>query len=267
MFNGQKGLLNGQFNGLQTDNKDFSLSSTFVEQEALSQLEGLTNEFFFPNTNNDRKREIESILSEFSSFLNSWHISFLYFQRTNNEYTKMFCLTVIEKFINQRWHTLPTDVRSTFCGSLWNHLIEKHASMTTPIRNKYCKIVVSIARFDWPYSYPDYLTNVLELQMPETIHNILHSSGLILLGLNLLGMTVEELTSSTCNYYFSSNRQVELIKIMESNLPNMLHSLTSLLELIISKHINFISATPPPSPTNSPPSSFTDFNSKSMLNF
>jgi len=160
-------------------------------------------------------------------------------------------------------------VRSTFRASVWTHLMEKHSLMSSPIRNKYCKTLVSIARFDWPYSWPDYLTNILELLTPETVHsNSAHSSSLILLSLNLLGMTVEELTSSSFNYHFSSNRQVELIKLVESNLSSMLHSLSSLLEMIIAKHINFISATPPPSPTSSPPSSFTDLNkSKAFTHF
>lgn len=251
--------MNGQLNGLHVI-KDSPESSAFIDEGTLSRLEDLLNEFFFPSTDNDRKRQIESILSDFSSLPNSWQMSFLYFERTNSEYTKMFCLTVIETFINQRWHTISDDIRTNFRNSLWNHLIEKHCQMTNPIRNKYCKTIVSIVRFDWPYSYPDYLTNVLELLTPETVHNIAHSSNLILLSLNLLGMTVEELTSSTSNYHFSSNRQTELVKLIESNLPNMLHSLSSLLELIISKHINFISATPPPSPTNSPPSSFNNIN-------
>lgn len=263
MANAHKTYINGagQSNGFHYQNgQDFC--SPPVDEETLSRLESLMNEFFSPNTSNQRKRLIESHLSEFSSLPNSWQASFLYFELSQNEYTKMFCLTVIETFINQRWHTVPSDIRATFRNSLWSHLIEHHLQMISPIRNKYCKIMVSIARFDWPYAYPDYMTNVLELLAPETIHNIAQprSSSLILLSLNLLGMTVEELTSSNSNCHFSSNRQVELIKLIESNLPAMLHSLTSLLELIISKQINFISATPPPSPTNSPPSSFSNFN-------
>lgn len=256
----QKTHLNGSDGGLHHSGNCKDISSPPVDEETLSRLESLMNEFFYPNTSNERKRQIETILSEFSSMQNSWQASFLYFELSNNEYTKMFCLTVIETFINQRWHTVPSDMRATFRNSLWNHLIEHHLQMTSPIRNKFCKIMVSIARFDWPYAYTDYMTNVLELLTPENVHNIAHSSSLILLSLNLLSMTVEELTSPSSNYHFSSNRQVELIKLVESNIPAMLHSLTALLELIISKQINFISATPPPSPTSSPPSTFSNLN-------
>ncbi|XP_017480179.1 PREDICTED: exportin-6-like [Rhagoletis zephyria] len=262
MADTQKTHLNGSGLHYSSSNNCKDISAPPVDEETLSRLESLMNEFFYPNTSNERKRQIESILSEFSSMPNSWQASFLYFELSSNEYTQMFCLTVIETFINQRWHTVPSDMRATFRNSLWNHLMEHQAQMTNPIRNKFCKIMVSIARFDWPYAYADYMTNVLELLTPENVHNIAHSSthSLILLSLNLLGMTVEELTSPSCNNHFSSNRQVELIKLVESNLPAMLHSLTALLEVIISKQINFISATPPPSPTSSPSSTFGNLN-------
>lgn len=218
------------------------------DPQSLASLESLINEFFVSITSNERKRQIEIILTEFSNAPNSWQMSFLYFERTTNEYTRMFCLTVIETFINHRWHTLSNEIRNSFRSSLWKHLFENHAFITTAIRNKFCKILVTIARYDWPHQYPDFMSNILELLIPDPGQNILHSATLISWGLSLLGTTIEELTPNNFyNYYSNKN---ELIRLLQSNLPNMLQALTLLLESIISKHINYYSATPPPSPTS-----------------
>ncbi|KAH9528343.1 Exportin-6 [Dermatophagoides farinae] len=220
-----------------------------IDTESLLRLESLINEFFLPITGNERKRQIEQSLAEFSNTSNSWQISFIYFERTSNEYTKMYCLTVIESFINQRWHTLSNDIRQSFRTSLWKHLFENHANITPAIRNKFCKILVTIARYDWPYQYPDFMSNILELLTPDPGQNILHSATLILLGLNLLGTAVEELSSNK-SYHNHFAGTIELVRILQSQLPNMLQALTLLLESIISKHVNYYSATPPPSPTS-----------------
>ncbi|KAH9416302.1 Exportin-6 [Dermatophagoides pteronyssinus] len=221
-----------------------------IDRESLLRLESLISEFFLPITCNERKRQIEQSLAEFSNTPNSWQLSFVYFEHTSNEYTKMFCLTVIESFINQRWHTLSTDIRQSFRSSLWKHLFENHANITPAIRNKFCKILVTIARYDWPYQYPDFMSNILELLTPDPGQNILHSATLILLGLNLLGTAVEELSSNKSYHHNHFTGTIELVRILQSQLPNMLQALTLLLESIISKHVNYYSATPPPSPTS-----------------
>lgn len=69
-------------------------------QEALASLEMLMSEFFAPATNNFRKREIESMLENFSNRQDSWKHCLLFLQKSQNQYVLMFSLTTLEVIIN-----------------------------------------------------------------------------------------------------------------------------------------------------------------------
>lgn len=64
--------------------------------EALASLEMLMSEFFAPITNNYRKREIESMLENFSNRRDSWKHCLLFLQKSQSEYVLMFTLTTLE---------------------------------------------------------------------------------------------------------------------------------------------------------------------------
>lgn len=64
--------------------------------EALASLEMLMSEFFAPTTNNFRKREIESMLENFSSRQDSWKHCLIFLQKSHNQYVLMFTLTTLE---------------------------------------------------------------------------------------------------------------------------------------------------------------------------
>ena len=59
-------------------------------------LEALMNEFFAPGTSNERKREIEGILHNFSSQQESWRYCLNFMLYSSNQYVRMYCLTTIE---------------------------------------------------------------------------------------------------------------------------------------------------------------------------
>lgn len=64
--------------------------------EALASLEVLMSEFFAPTTNNLRKREIETMLENFSKHRDSWRHCLLFLQKSQNQYVLMFTLTTLE---------------------------------------------------------------------------------------------------------------------------------------------------------------------------
>ena len=208
--------------------------------DCLRSLEGLMNEFFHNSTTNERKRQIESILNEFSKQDNSWELCLQYLSQTDNEYTLMYCLSVLENLIVIKWHSLGNE-KSIKRVSVWNYLLSNHQSMPQYLRNKSAKLLVTIARIDWPNSYPDFMQNILDL---------LQSKQTVSLALILIKITIEELSQSRDDV--CSERKAELNKQLLLEMPNILSCLTNLMELILDKHCNFLTATPPPSPSQSP---------------
>lgn len=54
------------------------------------------NEFFGPATTNVRKRDIETILSNFGQQRGAWKQCLYYVAHTRNSYVSMYCLTTLE---------------------------------------------------------------------------------------------------------------------------------------------------------------------------
>ena len=208
--------------------------------DSLRSLEALMNEFFHDSTSNDRKRQIEVILNEFSKQDNCWEQCLQYLSQTDNEYTLMYCLSVLENHILLKWHTLGPE-KSDKRLSIWSYLLTSNESSPQFVRNKASKLLVTIGRIDWPNSYPDFMQNILDL---------LQSKNTMSLALVLLNTTLEELTQPRDDV--CAQRKAELNKHLVSEIPNILLSLTNLMELILDKHCNFLTATPPPSPSQSP---------------
>ncbi|KAI5637235.1 exportin-6 [Phthorimaea operculella] len=131
--------------------------------EALASLEMLMSEFFAPSTSNQRKREIETMLENFSSRRDSWKHCLLFLQKSQNQYVLMFTLTTLENIINKQWISLMDNEKTEIRLTLWNELIANHEVMPYFIRNKLAALMVAIARYDWPHLYPDFFDNIVEL--------------------------------------------------------------------------------------------------------
>lgn len=54
------------------------------------------NEFFAPGTSNERKREIEGVLHNFSSQRGAWKHCLYFMLHSANQYVYMYSLTTIE---------------------------------------------------------------------------------------------------------------------------------------------------------------------------
>ncbi|GFN87199.1 exportin-6 [Plakobranchus ocellatus] len=207
--------------------------------ESLKGLEGLLTEFFAPTTGNERKREIEAVLANFTQMSNAWEMCLYFMNNTQNEYVMMFCLNVLETLISHRWVTLAVphkiQVRTHLNQSLMNH----HSSMPNYIRNKVAKLIVDIGRNDWPHFYPEFFSNILQLaQQPETA----------LLGVTLLQTASEELAAPRDD--LSMARKDELYRLLLQQVPAVLGVLNNILESMLEKHRHLVAATPPPSPTS-----------------
>ncbi|XP_060803531.1 exportin-6 [Amyelois transitella] len=210
--------------------------------EALASLEVLMSEFFAPTTTNYRKREIESMLENFSNRRDSWKHCLLFLQKSQNQYVLMFTLTTLENIINRQWISLSTNEKTEIRLTLWNELISKHEMMVYFIRNKLAALMVSIARYDWPDQYSDFFNNIVELINCNGHHCIL--------GLVLAQAASEELGAARdTGVLLPSQRRSELERLMLKGMPQLLAALSGILE----KNAQEGQSNPPPSPTSGIP--------------
>lgn len=64
--------------------------------EHLRSLEQLTTEFFSPGTQNERKKEIDTMFQDFNRQSDSWKHCLYFIQKSDCQYVTMFALTSIE---------------------------------------------------------------------------------------------------------------------------------------------------------------------------
>jgi hypothetical protein len=62
------------------------------------------NEFFAPGTSNERKKEIEGVLHNFSSQRGAWKHCLNFMSHSTNQYVCMYSLTTIEVRISNAPH-------------------------------------------------------------------------------------------------------------------------------------------------------------------
>lgn len=196
-------------------------------------------EFFDGGTNNQRKRAIEELLTNFSQQKDAWKHCLFFTTTTHNEYVIMFCCTVLENLINRQWVGFLGSDKMEVRSVLSQLLLSSHQQMPAFIRNKLVKLIVDIGRHDWPHFYPDFFVNILQLvQQPQTVS----------LGLVLLQTASEELACPRED--LSVARKQELHRLLLAQVPTILHMLNGILESILEKHRSMVTATPPPSPTH-----------------
>lgn len=85
-----------------------SSAAPHICEADLAALENLLNEFFANQTSNERKREIEQVLSHFGKQTNAWHqcLGFLAANK-DNVFVSMFVLTTLENIIRSKWIGMP----------------------------------------------------------------------------------------------------------------------------------------------------------------
>ncbi|KAK4874303.1 hypothetical protein RN001_013663 [Aquatica leii] len=209
-----------------------------TEKESLLALEHLMEEFFTHSTSNGRKHDIETQLNSFSNQRDCWKLCVYFLTHTSSQYVSMYALTTIESVINRQWVSLEWEHRVQLKSALYNYLIEQDVTAPYFVRNKLAKLIVDIARFDWPHFFPEFLTNIIQL---------LQSSDGQLLGLVMLHITSEEFMSTRPD--LSSCRKEELTKLLQQNIPQIFQILCTILENVGIKPRHGATATPPPSPT------------------
>lgn len=207
--------------------------------QCLDALCALLTEFFGDHTSNERKREIEALLTNFGRQEGCWRQCLYFLAHSSNQYVMMFSLNVLEETIGKRWIRMAAESKAEIRTTLQRFLLAKHREVAAFLRNKLCKLVVDIGRLDWPHFFPDFFSNILQLcQVNETS----------ILGLVLLKTASEELACPRDD--LSVSRKTELRRLLLEQVPAALAVLTGILDSVLEKHRHLVTATPPPSPTH-----------------
>ncbi|XP_071451131.1 exportin-6-A [Hetaerina americana] len=239
-----------------------------IDHATLGALESLLEEFFSPGTSAQRRGDIEIRLSDFGSQHQAWKQCLTFAAHSNNPHVAMYCLNVVEGVVARRWVGLEWEERAEARSALHELALSTVCRAGRPpfLGAKVAKVLVGVARHDWPHFYPDFLTNVVQL---------IRSDGeRCLLGLVLLRTASEELVGeggSGREEVLGSGRREELRRLLLSHLPDIISLLTDLLEASVialtaeqdERRPNpvwegvflpdmegaTVTATPPPSPT------------------
>ncbi|XP_076269879.1 exportin ellipsoid body open [Rhynchophorus ferrugineus] len=213
----------------------------FNENGSLVAIENLFEEFFNPCTSNLRKHEIEVQLSAIRTVPHLGKLCLYFITHTSSHYVTMFALQTLEAVISQQWFKTDWTVQDEIKSLLLYNLIYKGNNAPCFLRNKYAKLLVDIARIDWPTRYPNFFTNIIELLKSDDANQ--------LTGLILLKTTCEEFMSINSTFE-NLNRKKELTRLLHSYIPIVFELLTNIIEKIGTKSKYTATATPPPSPTN-----------------
>ncbi|CAG0887701.1 unnamed protein product [Cyprideis torosa] len=236
------------------------------QKSNLEALEALMLEFFHPNTSNSRKREIEDNLKHFEDQRDAWKHILFFLQHTSSDCVFMYCLGALEKIILTMWvsglqRSEKVEIRTYLMSQLkptstdWNvqesrskdvktheQRVEEHRRDQMPpfLKTKMIKLLVIIARVDWPHFYPEFYSNILQMLQNKSTQS---------LALEFLQITSEELGTPRDDLIFA--RRQELWKLLVSQLPQTISQVTEILNSILERHVLLVSETPPSSPSGS----------------
>lgn len=202
---------------------------TEAEVANLKALECLMDEFFSAAVSNNRKAEIERLLSEFGQQASCWSDSLGFLNRTSNPYVSMFALTTLENVIRRRWVGMAAGDKAEIRTQLHGFLV-KHSGggggsgIPAYIRNKVIKLLVDIACTDWPHFYPTFFTDITEWIHGGGQGGAVAGGGTVLIGLTTLLIASEELATPRDNV--SSSRKEELKRLLVTQVPQIFASLS-----------------------------------------
>ncbi|OQR76792.1 exportin-6-B-like [Tropilaelaps mercedesae] len=224
----------------------------------LSALEALLEEFFSPSCTNERKRVIEEQLSNFSRQSDACQLCVAFLHQTQNGYVLMFCVNLVEGVVQRSWLRMMSDEKaqvrknvsellvrsvtgaspSSVGGAIGGSQLPDGTFPTLPVfvRNKLCKLMVNIGRFDWPHFYPDFFNYIFQM---------IHNPPTRLVGIIMLRTSSEEFAAPKDD--LCASRKKELRHLLNNIVPQMLTTVTGVLDGVLVS-CQRSSSTPPPSP-------------------
>eukprot|EP00735_Rhodelphis_limneticus_P013672 TRINITY_DN7621_c0_g1::TRINITY_DN7621_c0_g1_i1::g.18566::m.18566 TRINITY_DN7621_c0_g1::TRINITY_DN7621_c0_g1_i1::g.18566 ORF type:complete len:915 (+),score=173.36,sp/Q924Z6/XPO6_MOUSE/22.29/4e-65,Xpo1/PF08389.7/5.3e-16,Xpo1/PF08389.7/3.4e+02,Xpo1/PF08389.7/2.6e+03,Xpo1/PF08389.7/5.4e+03 TRINITY_DN7621_c0_g1_i1:103-2847(+) len=186
----------------------------------IQELQALLQEFFSPSVNTERKQELESRLLVLRSDPDTWHHCRDFLTASDSELVQWFALAVYDHLLRHGWRNLSSEERAQERRFIFMFLCERWMVMTPLVRNKTAKLVVDIARIDWPHEDPEFLMQVSSLaQQAQTAR----------LGLLLVRLVIEEMLTPR-EEDVNAERRAQLKSLLTPQLPSLLNLLFTLIQ-------------------------------------
>lgn len=65
--------------------------------------------------------------------------------------------------INKKWEKMTFKSQETLREAIFKHIVEKHKEYPKFMISKMIKLLVDIARNDWPVRYPNFIDNIIQV--------------------------------------------------------------------------------------------------------
>lgn len=75
--------------------------------------------------------------------------------------------------INKKWEKMTFKSQETLREAIFNHIVMKHKQYPKFMISKMIKLLVDIARNDWPSRYPNFIDHIIQVRL--VIYNNLHN--------------------------------------------------------------------------------------------
>eukprot|EP00736_Rhodelphis_marinus_P001062 Rmarinus@m.5386 len=191
-----------------------SASTSVLVQE----VESLMNELYDPNNTAARKREVEQYLLRLQESPDSLRNCFPWLQ-SGSSYAQWFSLSIYDRLLRSGWERLSVAERAPERHALFQYLVENYESLTAVVRNKLIKVVVDMARQDWPDDDAEFVINVTKLTQGESSAP---------LGMDMVRCLIEEMIVPPDGAPITAERRKRLQELLVPQLPQLLGLLCSI---------------------------------------
>ncbi|VVC36178.1 Hypothetical protein CINCED_3A020396 [Cinara cedri] len=194
-------------------------SDILVYANEMTNYEMMLNEFYNPNSSNTVKLYMQEEFDKFGERDKCWVQCCYNLENSKNQYLLMFSLNILEMLINKKWDKITYKSQETLREAIFKHIVVKHNEYPKFMMSKMIKLLVDIARNDWPVRYPNFIDNIIQLLItPEQV----------LLGLSFLLLSSEEFINPKEDLL--GNRKLELRVLFSKHIPKLFDILSDILK-------------------------------------
>lgn len=71
--------------------------------------------------------------------------------------------------INRKWEKMTIKSQGALREAIFNHIVMKHNEYPKFMTGKMIKLLVDIARNDWPLRYPNFIDNIIQVRSTANV--------------------------------------------------------------------------------------------------
>lgn len=186
---------------------------------SIGELEGVLDRLFSPTVANDEKQNIENGLGKIRENPESVDFACQILNESQHQYAVWFACLTLERVAQTQWTNVPNrdDVRSF----VLRYALRQHGGgLPKHVVVKLAKVVVEMAKHDWPERYPSFLQDILSAcAQPDEATSTA--------GLQILLLTIEEFALDSSKAVITSARKNELRSMLRQEVGNIMKLVAS----------------------------------------